>query len=121
MKTKSRLLGLASASADILIELDGDGVIAFAMGSPPAPDCAPPETWVGAALTQVLGKASWAAFRTIAGDLVDGVRSPAADVLIVCDDKRVRRARMRAFRLPELAPALSCAITFSEKMLVGLS
>ena len=112
MKTKSRLLGLAFASADILVELDDKGIVAFAMGAPPAADCASPETWVGGALTQVLGKASQAAFRTAIGGLADGVRSPATEVLIVCDAKRVRRARIRAFRLPELAPALSCAITF---------
>jgi EAL domain-containing protein (putative c-di-GMP-specific phosphodiesterase class I) len=112
MKASSRLLGLAFASADILVELDADGVVTFAMGSPPAPDCALPETWRDRSLTAVLGKASHAAFKTAISGLSDGVRSPAAEVLIQCDAERVRRARIRAFRLPELAPALSCAITF---------
>lgn len=112
MKTKSRLLGLAFASADVLVELDADGLVAFAMGSPPAPDCAPPESWLGKPLTDVLGKASRAAFKTAVTGLSDGVRSPAAEVLLHCDNERVRKARIRAFRLPELAPALSCAITF---------
>ncbi|MFN4092081.1 MAG: EAL domain-containing protein [Brevundimonas sp.] len=113
MNTKSRLLGLAFATADILVELDADGAVAFAMGSAPAADCAPPETWVGRRLTDIMGKASQAAFRTAVAGLSDGVRSPAAEILILCDDERVRRARLCAFRLPELAPALSCAITFN--------
>lgn len=112
MKTKSRLLGLAFASADILVELDADGVVAFAIGSGPAPDCAPPEQWVGSPLADQLGKASRAAFRSAVSGLTDGVRSPFIDVLIQCDAERVRRARIRAFRLPDLAPALSCAIAF---------
>lgn len=112
METNSRLLGLAFASADILIELDQDGMIAFAVGSAPASDCASPETWLGRRLSDVLGKASSAALVTAIEGLADGARSPAAEVLLVCDAKRVRRARIRAFRLPQLAPALSCAIAF---------
>lgn len=112
MNTKSRLLGLAFASADILVELNEAGEIAFALGSPPAPDCEPPETWLGRRFVDHLGKASRAAFDTATRDLVAGVRSPTAEVLLICDEHRVRRARIRAFRLPELAPALSCAITF---------
>lgn len=112
MNTKSRLLGLAFASADILVELDHDGRIVLAIGSAPAPDCASPETWTGRRLIEFLGAASRAAFDAAVDGLAVGVRSPAAEVLLVCDKERVRRARIRAFRLPELAPALSCAITF---------
>ncbi|HWQ86597.1 EAL domain-containing protein [Brevundimonas sp.] len=112
MNTKSRLLGLAFASADILIELDQEGRIVLAIGSPPAPDCAAPESWPGRHLLEFFGKASRAAFDTAVEGLAVGVRSPTAEVLLICDEDRVRRARIRAFRLPELAPALSCAITF---------
>lgn len=112
MNTNSRLLGLAFASADVLLELDGDGVITLALGTPPAPDCASTESWQGRPLTDFLGKASRAAFKTAIAGLTDGVRSQAAEVVVICDSERVRRARIRAFRLPTLAPALSCAITF---------
>ena len=112
MNTKSRLLGLAFASADILIELDAQGEITFALGSPPAPDCPAPESWLGRQLVDYLGKASRSAFAAAIESLAVGVRSPTAEVLLICDEQRVRRARIRAFRLPELAPALSCAITF---------
>lgn len=112
MNTKSRLLGLAFASADILIELDQEGRIVLAIGSPPAPDCAAPESWPGRHLLEFFDKAGQAAFDTAVEGLAVGVRSPTAEVLLICDEDRVRRARIRAFRLPELAPALSCAITF---------
>lgn len=115
MNTKSRLLGLAFASADLLIELDGDGVIAFAVGSPPSTDGAPLESWHGRPLLDFLGKASRAAFTAATADLADGVRSAAADVVLICDRDHVRRAKIRAFRLPQLSPALSCAITFDGK------
>ncbi len=112
MLKKSRLLGLAFAAADILVELDGDGRIAFAIGSAPAPGCETPEAWVGSHLHERLGKASRAAIAAVIDDLGDGARSPAAEILLICGDTLVRRARLRAFRLPQLAPALSCAITF---------
>src|SRR6218665_1166778 len=112
MKPNPRLLGLAFASADILLELNPDGEIAFAIGSAPAPDCPSPETWQGRPLTDFLAKASRAAFASATSELTDGARTGLVDILLVCDETRVRRARIRAFRLPELAPAVSCAIIF---------
>ena len=112
MKPNPRLLGLAFASADILLELDPDGEIAFVVGSAPAPDCPSPETWQGRRLTDFLGKASRSAFAAAIQGLADGARTGLVDILLLCDETRVRRARIRAFRLPELAPALSCAIIF---------
>jgi EAL domain-containing protein (putative c-di-GMP-specific phosphodiesterase class I) len=40
------------------------------------------------------------------------VRCAPLDVLLVCDAERVRRARIRFFQLPELAPSISCAIAY---------
>ena len=39
-------------------------------------------------------------------------RSAPIDLLILCDAHGVRRARLHLFQLPELAPAVSCAITY---------
>lgn len=112
MKPNPRLLGLAFASADILLELTPDGEIAFALGSAPAPDCLSPESWRGLRLNDFLGKASRSAFASATKGLADGARTSLVDILLVCDETQARRARIRAFRLPELAPALSCAIIF---------
>ncbi|NBB50916.1 EAL domain-containing protein [Rhizobium sp. CRIBSB] len=112
MSTKSRLLGLAFASADVLVELDETGSVAFALGSAPAPGCDPPEAWKGRPFIERLGRASAVAFARELEQLANGVRSNPIEVVLVCDDERVRRARIRAFRLPDLAPATSCAIAF---------
>jgi hypothetical protein len=110
MKTKSRLLGLAFAAADILIELNADGRIVFALGAAPAPGAASPETWEGRPVTDVLAESE--AFETALAGLAIGVRTAAIDIVLACDGDRRRRARVRALRLPQLAPAVSCAITF---------
>lgn len=112
MKTKSRLLGLAFASADALIELDGDRAIAFAMGATPCAHGASLDGWVGQPLGEVLGRASVGVVEAALAGLRPGIRSEALDVLVKCDAQMVRRAHLRAFCLPDLAPAVSCAIAY---------
>jgi len=104
-----RLLGLAFASADALIEVDSAGVIAFAMGAGPVSgqDAA---TWVGKAFHSVLHEGA-----SVAGalrGLQPGARTPAISALVPAGEDRVRRATLRAFVLPQLAPAVSCALTY---------
>src|SRR5690606_20453524 len=41
-----------------------------------------------------------------------GGRSEPLEILADCGDGRVRRAMFRAFMLPELAPAVSCAMIY---------
>lgn len=111
MQTKSRLLGLAFASADALIEIAGDGTVVFCAGA--GPDAGTPLTsWQGSRLDAILGAASRAEINRVLADLPPGVRSPAVSILLPCADGRVRRATLRAFRLPNLAPATSCALTW---------
>lgn len=111
METKSRLLGLAFASADALIEISGDGTVVFCAGA--GPDAGTPLTsWQGARFDAILGAASRAEINGVLADLAPGVRSPAVSMLLPCADGRVRRATLRAFRLPSLAPATSCALTW---------
>lgn len=111
MSLKSRLLGLAFAAADALIEVDGAGQIAFALGSGPVAGQGS-AAWIGQPLSALFAPACRAAVVEAASALSAGGRSQPLEVLIDCGDGRVRRAMFRAFMLPELAPAVSCAFIY---------
>jgi len=111
MPMRSRLLGLAFAASDLLLEIDPDGVIAFAAGS--GPDAGiPGEAFAGRPFAQVLGKASASALQAAMDGLAPGRRSGAVEILVTCGQHRVRRASARLFQLPENAPGVSCAIQY---------
>lgn len=111
MRTKSRLLGLAFASADALFELAEDGTIAFCAGA--GPDASTPlESWVGDPLARHVAPADAADLSETLRGLQSGVRSRPVPLRMTCADGRVRPAVLHAFRLPELAPATSCSLTW---------
>ena len=112
MDTRSRLLGLAFASADVLIELDGSHHVVFAVGAGPLPGVDPATAWLGASLEDMLATASRAVVLEALTHMTPGVRLPPVDILVACPDHHVRRARLRLFELPELSPAISCALTW---------
>lgn len=111
MSLKSRLLGLAFAAADALIELDDKARIAFAIGAGPVAGQAS-ANWIGRPITELLAASSRPAVLDALGALGSGDRSGPLEVLADCGDGLVRRAVFRAFVLPELAPAVSCALTY---------
>lgn len=111
MRTKSRLLGLAFTSADALFELDETGTIAFCAGA--GPDAATPvQAWLGDRLEAHLDPACAAALADALAGLETGVRSAPMTVDMICGDGRLRRAVIHAFRLPDLAPAVSCSLSW---------
>lgn len=112
MKTKSRLLGFAFASADLLVELDGGQNVTFALGAGPAAGVAPSEAWLHRPLADVLGRASRKLVSDALAGLLQGARTPPVEILVHCGDTKVRRAVFSAFQLPELAPAISCALSW---------
>ncbi|MBU1383589.1 MAG: EAL domain-containing protein [Alphaproteobacteria bacterium] len=112
MDTKSRLLGLAFASADVLLELDGSRHVVFALGAGPLPGVDPAAAWLGMSLDDMLGETSREVVFEALARITPGVRLPAVDILINCPDQHVRRATLRLFELPELSPAISCALTW---------
>ena len=114
MSFKSRLLGLAFASADVLIELDADRRIAFAMGAGPAAGLDPGAAWSGRPIAELLDPADAARLGDALKTLAPGARSEPVEVRILTSDGRSRRASIRAFVLPELAPAVSCALSWTE-------
>lgn len=112
MKTKSRLLGMAFAAADTLLELHADGRVDLALGAGPCPGGAGAESWCGVLLTDLVGKAGQKPLADALAAIRPNERPAAIDALITCDAEYVRRARLRLFQLPDLAPAVSCAITY---------
>ena len=112
MSISRRLLGLAFASADTLIEIDADGCVVMAIGAGPASGIDPGTDWIGRPLVALLGKASGVLVTEALADLQPGVRSLPIDILVSCDADHVRRARLRTFCLPEIAPAVSCALIY---------
>lgn len=112
MALNSRLLGLAFASADTLVEIDGEGRIALAMGAAPATGHAPDTTWTGRTLTDLFEARSVGRLQQALADLKPGARSTPLDLLYDLGGGAFRRVRVRLFSLPELAPHCSCALTW---------
>lgn len=109
---KSRLLGMAFAAADTLLELDADGRVDMALGAGPCPRGATAETWCGVLLKDLVGKAGQKPLADALAAIRPNERPAPIDALVACDPDHVRRARLRLFQLPDLAPAVSCAITY---------
>lgn len=112
MTIKSRLLGMAFAAADTLLELDAEGRIVMALGAGPVPGGAAADAWSGSRLADLVGKAGQKPLADALGTMRPNERPAPIDVLVLCGTRHVRRARVRLFQLPDLAPAVSCALTY---------
>ena len=110
MTLTTRLLGLAFASADTLVEVDSKGVVAFAIGAGAMAGEDAGATWTGRPLSDLLhdGSATLATVRS----MKPGVRIAPTSILVAAGPDKVRRATFRAFVLPQMAPAVSCAISY---------
>ena len=106
-----RLLGFAFASADLLIEIDASGRIAFALGAS--------EALSGAREANLVGQ-NWRAFVDMADhgmlqalfDGLDNLRGgPVLLRLARGADGMERAATLSACKLPQNAGAISCALT----------
>ena len=111
MNLKSRLLGLAFAAADALVEVNDESVVGFALGAGPTAGQST-ASWIGRPFVDLLSFSSREAVLEALPGLTAGVRSLPLEILADCGDGRVRRALFRAFILPDLAPAVSCALTW---------
>lgn len=113
MSLTPRLLGLAFASADALIEIDAEGVVRFALGAGATSEV-PLSQWIGTPLSERLDADSASKLQSILQSLDNGKRSAPLEVMVDCGQDRGRKATLSAFRLPELAPAISCALTYVD-------
>jgi len=73
MSLKSRLLGLAFAAADALIEVDDKAQITFALGAGPTANQST-ATWIGRPFADLLSYSSRAAVQAALGGLSGGAR-----------------------------------------------
>lgn len=106
MSQASRFLSFAFVSSDLLVEVDGEHRITFAAGAAAAPG-ASPHAHVDKSLDEVLGRAgSWPLRQALSG-LTPGKRIGPVEVLVPCGVNKVRKAIVRGFQTPDLAPAVS--------------
>lgn len=102
---------MAFASSDVLFELDRNKVT-FAIGAGPVPGVDPGAAWSGQGLDALFGQACLERVNAAIAALTPGVRSTPVDIEVLAGDGRARRATLRAFLLPDLAPFVSCAMVW---------
>lgn len=108
---RKRLLGFAFASSDMLLELDAKGATTFALGSGPSADLSA-ESFCGVSLWHRLAPESVEPLKTLLKTLRPGARSQAVETLFLAGTGRMRRATARFFLLPDLAPNVSCSVSW---------
>lgn len=111
MPIRKRLLGFAFASSDMLLELDDRGAVVFGLGSGPTARISA-DSFCGQPLDTRLAASSKRPLREVLDALKPGARSAPVELLFQTEDDRVRRAAARFFLLPDLAPHVSCSVTW---------
>jgi EAL domain-containing protein (putative c-di-GMP-specific phosphodiesterase class I) len=111
MPIRKRLLGFAFATADLLVELSPNGCVVMALGVGPAGGIGP-DVFQSKPLADRLAPGGGKILTKALGALRPGARTSAVPLLLTCGDGKVRRATLRAFMLPELAPNISCSLSY---------
>ncbi len=110
-----RFLGLAFATADLLFEVDERGRVSFAAGAGAKLLGADQTDLTGRPWLDLFAEADRPTAEALLGGLADGERRSLAEIeLAAAPDGKVRRANLSAFRLPQNAPRVSCALTLAE-------
>ena len=107
-----RLLGLAFAAADLLFEVDEAGRIAFAAGAGQKITGQDDADLIGRPWSELFDPNDRSVAEALMAGLEDGERRGPVDLQLAGLE---RRAALSAFRLPQLAPRLSCALTLSGR------
>lgn len=103
-----RLLGLAFANADMLLEIESGGVILLALGAAQATLGADEKTLVGRSWRDLVVEADRPMLEALFGGLEDGARRPPLVVRVAGQPGRA--VSFTARRLPENEGRISCAI-----------
>ncbi|WGM47417.1 hypothetical protein KOAAANKH_02294 [Brevundimonas sp. NIBR10] len=110
MQLRHRLLGFAFASGDLLIEMQPDGSVTFALGAGPTSNVTPASLH-GRPFDALIVHRPEAVAAALSA-LEPGGRLAPMEILMACGQGRVRRATLAAFVLPDLAPSISCSIRY---------
>ena len=109
-----RFLGLAFATADLLFELDADGAITFAAGAGQRLAHTDDAGLVGRPWLELFADDDQPTAEALVSGLVDGERRVVAAIrLAPAPHGAARAATLSAFRLPQIAPRISCAMTLT--------
>jgi EAL domain-containing protein (putative c-di-GMP-specific phosphodiesterase class I) len=108
-----RLLGLAFAGADLVFEIDGHGVIVFALGAAERLTGRPDVNLVGMDWANLFSRSEGALLASLRRDLAAGERRGPMRVELAPREtpKAPTGASLSVFRLPQLGPRLSCALS----------
>jgi EAL domain-containing protein (putative c-di-GMP-specific phosphodiesterase class I) len=109
-----RLLGCAFASADLLLEIDPDGKILFAIGAAGRFAKVSASELVGSEWHSLIDEHDHPLVESLLSGLPDGGRQGPVTVETAAAEGRGPRALIfSACKLPQLAPAISCAISLA--------
>jgi EAL domain-containing protein (putative c-di-GMP-specific phosphodiesterase class I) len=112
-----RFLGLAFATADLLFEVDGQGAIGFAAGAGRRIAGQDDAGLVGRSWREIITPEDLPIAEAMIAGLTDGERRGPVDIqLITGPDGVAQTASLSMFRLPQLAPRISCALTLSSRL-----
>jgi len=111
MAALARYLGLAFAAADCLFEIDGSGRIVFAIGSDGGGG-AGDRRLIGRLLAELVEAADGSTIKVLIEALRPGQRLGPTRVRLLMDEGGSRLADLSIFSIPELAPHVSCALSY---------
>ena len=108
-----RYLGFAFASADLLFELDGRGVVTFALGAAKQVAGVELDTLSGVALRDMVSEEDQPTVDAFLGSLEPGERRGPIRVALKpkAGRKLKRYGALCACRLPQMDPTISCSLT----------
>jgi len=115
-----RYLGLAFATADLLFEIDQTGKVTFAAGAGARLAGHTDEALIGQSWHVLFAPGDRPMAEALISGLVDGERrGPLSIQLTPTADGATRMGGLSAFRLPQLSPRISCALSMSQRGVVG--
>ena len=108
-----RFLGFAFASADLLFELDGEGVVKYALGAARQVAGVDLDALAGSALRDLVAEEDQQTVDAFLSSVEPGDRrGPIRIALKPQPGRKLKRfGALCACRLPQLAPAISCSLT----------